>query len=258
MSPRFVLAFAVLLGLFAQASPPTSLESAQAERNGEQCLSAGKGTLPAGYNGFLVFMATGAIPLADGFFLDGAIFQEQIMKRTPAQISQNRADALAWFQTRFGIVNADAHPDLSFFGFYVDPRINYRAYVISGRRVPAEGFQVHDGGWLAIVTNPNGMTLGGRFAGLHVPQNTLFTFGDYNIEVTRPGRGPNPSPLIIHFRCNSPLVPTLTGGEAFDCSLESEEFGGGLAQGVSTPVIENGVLRPNGRTVLTFSNEGGL
>jgi hypothetical protein len=259
MTSRSTVVFVGLFCLLTQVSPSAALGGDNAAPD-ESALGGGgcKVTHPDGYNGLLVFMATGSIPVADGFFLDGAIFQEQIMKRTPSQIAQNRADALAYFETRFGVADADANPDVIFFGFYVDPRIKYRAYVISGRRVPAEGYQVHDGGWIALVTNPNGLTLGGDFVGRHVPVNTIFSFGDYNIEVTKPGNGNKPPPIIIHFRCNNPLIPTFNGGEAFDCDLVSDEFGSGLAQGVNAPVFENGELKPNGRTVLTFSDQGGL
>lgn len=253
MKARFMLALVGALGLLVNAAP--------AEAGGGQqenaCQGGCKGPYPDGYDGFLVFMATGAIPVTDSYFLDGTIFQQQIMKRTPAQIAANRAAALNYFSTRFGLVNAANHPDLLFLGFYADPRIDYRAYVISGYKVPEAGYEVHDGGWIALVTNPNGTTLGGAFAGRHVPVNTVFSYGDYNIEVTKKGNGPKPDPIIIHYKCNNPLVPTFSGGEVFDCALESDEFGEGLAQGVTTPLVEDGILRPNGRTVLTFSDDGG-
>lgn len=252
MKVRRMLALVGVVGLLVNAAP--------AAAGGEQenaCQNGCKGPYPDGYDGFLVFMATGAIPVTDSFFLDGAFFQQQIMKRTPAQIAANRQAALDYFEDRFGLVDADNHPDLAFFGFYADPRIEYRAYVISGYKVPTEGFEVHDGGWIALVTNPNGTTLGGAFPGRQVPVNTVFSFGDYNIERTKKGGGPKPSPLIIHYKCNHPLVLTFTGGEVFDCDLESDEFGAGLGQGLTTPLIEDGLLRPNGRTVLTFSDEGG-
>ena len=53
-------------------------------------------------------------------------------------------------------------------------------------------------------------------------------------------------------------LPLASGGEVFTCDLLSEEFGAGWAQGMTSPVIEDGNLRPSGRTVLTFSDEGGL
>lgn len=254
MNARFVVALLGLVGLLFNANPAVAGGGHEQEN---ACKNGCKGPYPDGYDGFLVFMATGAIPVTDSFFLDGAIFHEQIMKRTPAQIAQNRADALAYFQTRFGLVDAANHPDLTFFSFYADPRIDYRAYVISGYQVPTEGYEVHDGGWIALVTNPNGTTLGGAFPGRHVPVNTVFSYGDYNIEITKKGKGKQPDPLIISYACNHPLVLTFTGGEVFDCALESAEFGAGLGQGVTTPLIEGGMLRPNGRTVLTFSDDGG-
>ncbi len=241
-----------VVGLLMNVAPASTDGNGNGNGGGDST-----GPYPDGYNGFLVFMATGAIPVADSFFLDGQIFQQQIMHRTPAQIAQNRAEALDYFEDRFGLVDAESHPDLAFFGFYADPRIDYRAYVVSGRKVPSEGWEVHDGGWIALVTNPAGTTLGGAFPGRHVPVNTVFSFGDYNIEVTKHGKGKQPDPIIINYRCNNPLVPTFSGGEVFDCALESDEFGEGLGQGVTTPLVEGGLLRPNGRTVLTFSDDGG-
>lgn len=253
MKTRFALALVGIIGLLLNSAPAI----ADGGPNENACKNGCKGPFPDGFNGFMVFMATGSLPLTDSFFLDGTYFHEQIMERTPAEVAQNRAEALDFFASRFGLVNADSDPNLSFFGFYVDPRIDYRAYVISGERVPTEGFEVHDGGWIAVVTNPNGITLGGAFPGRHVPVNTVFSFGDYSIERTRKGKGPQPDPLVVHYRCNHPLVFTFSGGEVFDCDLESDEFGVGLGQGVTTPLIENGELRPNGRTVLTFSDDGG-
>jgi len=225
--------------------------------NGDPCQNGCFGPYPDGYEGFMVFMATGSIPVTDSFFLDGAFFQETIMGRSPAEIEQNRADALAFFSSQFGIADASNDPDLAFFSFYVDPRIEYRAYVISGERVPTSGYEVHDGGWIALVTNPDGITLGGEYPGREVPVNTVFSFGDYSVERTQNGWGPQPDPLVVHYQCNHPLVFTFSGGEVFDCALESDEFGDGLGQGVTTPLVEDGVLMPNGRTVLTFSDDGG-
>ena len=251
MNARFVVALLGLVGLL-NANPAVAGD----KENENACKNGCKGPYPDGYNGFAVFMATGAIPATDSFFLDGAIFHEQIMGRTPAQIAQNRAEALAYFQARFGVA-ADSNPDFAFFDFYADPRIDYRAYVISGYTVPPEGYEVHDGGWIAVVVNPNGTTLGGAFPGRHVPVNTVLSFGDYAIELTKKGKGKQPDPLIISYKCNHPLVFTFSGGEVFDCALESDEFGVGLGQGVTTPLIEDGILRPNGRTVLTFSDDRG-
>jgi hypothetical protein len=251
MKTRLVLALVGMVGLLLNVEPAT----AGGGENENACKHGCKGPYPDGYNGFLVFMATGSLPLTDSYFLDGDYFQSNIMKRSPAQVAQNRADALAFFSSRFGI-DAENDPRIAFFDFYVDPRIDYRAYVISGYKVPTSGFEVHDGGWLAAVVDPAGITLGGDFPGRHVPVNTFFSFGDYSVERTAKG-GPQPAPLNIAYRCMHPLVFTFSGGEVFDCELDSQEFGAGLGQGVTTPLIEDGQLKPNGRTVLTFSDAGG-
>lgn len=251
MKKRYIFALVGTLGLTIGAAPGIADAN-----NGDPCHNGCEGTYPDGFNGFMVLMATGTIPINDSFFLDGTYFHEEIMGRSPQEIAQNRADALDFFDARFGL-DADNDPNVVFFSFYVDPRIEYRAYVISGERVPTSGYEVHDGGWIAIVTNPNGMTLGGAFAGRHVPVNTVFSYGDYSVERTQNGQGPQPDPLVVHYRCNHPLVFTFSGGEVFDCDLESDDFGVGKGQGVTTPVIENGQLQPNGRTVLTFSDAGG-
>src|SRR4051812_19912787 len=213
--PTFAVVGIVGLLTAAAAASATVGDEANEVVNGS-CQGQGcTGTTPQGYNGFVVFMANGALPITDSYFLDGTYFQETILGRTQVEIDQDRENALEYFETRFGIANPEANPDVAFISFYVDPRINYRAYVISGERVPTAGYQVYDGGWIALVTNPNGLTLGGQYAGLHVPFYSVFSFGDYSIEVTKPGNGPQPPPIVIHYQCNDPLIPLLGGAEIF-------------------------------------------
>lgn len=259
MRSRQLFALVGLVGLFAATAvaDATPNHDANEVTNGS-CPGRGcMGTTPTGYDGFLVFMANGALPVTDSYFLDGAYFQETIMGRCQEEIDADREAALDYFADRFGI-DALSNPDIAFLSFYVDPRINYRAYVISGERVPRAGYEVHDGGWLAMVVNPNGTTLGGQFAGMHVPFYTVMSFGDYSIEVTKPGHGPQPEPIKIHYQCNDPLIPLLNFGEVFNCDLYSDRFGVGRGQGMTAPITSDGFLRPNGRTVLTFSDAGGL
>jgi hypothetical protein len=42
-------------------------------------------------------------------------------------------------------------------------------YSMAGERVPAEGWEVRDGGWQLVVIDPDGFELGGDFAGLTIP-----------------------------------------------------------------------------------------
>lgn len=259
MVSRPMFALIGMLGILATTTVASATFEDEAETgtNGT-CQGRGcRGTTPDDYNGFLVFMANGGIPATDSYFLDGTYFQETILGRTQEEIDQDRENALEYFETRFGIPHPDANPDVAFISFYADPRINYRAYVISGKRVPTAGYEVHDGGWIALVTNPNGITLGGQYAGMHVPLYSVFSFGDYSIEVIKPNGQPG-HPIVIHYQCNDPLVPLFNGGEVFQCDLYSEKFGVGRGQGMTAPIIEAGILKPNGRTVLTFSDSGGF
>ena len=59
-------------------------------------------------------MATGAYQLSPPFFNvfdpdpDAArVFQEEIMGRTPVEVEDNCSEALAFFEERFGVIQAD-------------------------------------------------------------------------------------------------------------------------------------------------------
>jgi hypothetical protein len=139
-----------------------------------------------------------------------------------------------------------------------DPRNEYRAYVVSDERVPSSGWVVRDGGWSAIVVEPDGFTLDGEFAGIHVPQGTAFAFGDYNILRTLPS-GKAIEPILIHYESGGPIIPNADkhGGFMFRCDLFSEEFGHGLAQGIVAGVtLPDGRFQQNVRNVLTFPGLG--
>ena len=121
-------------------------------------------------------------------------FHKEIMGRDDAAIEAERTRADAYFQATFGALYAPG----SLVAFGVDPRLEYRAYLISGLRVPPEGFVVRDGGFRAV----------------------LF----------------------------------------FLCSLSSddfEDFGGGLAQGISSPkTLADGRVVANIRNILTLPGLG--
>jgi hypothetical protein len=207
----------------------------------------GSGNTPAGFDAFLVYMANGIYDPNDADYTvpDGAYFHRDIMGRSDDEIEQNRADAIAFFKQRFGIDVVD-NEDVMFTSFTFDPRNEYRAYVIAGRDVPPEGWTVRDGGWSAAVVNPDGLTLGGEYDGVHVPQGAMMVFGDYNIDV------PGEDPIIIHYQSGGPIFPTDQGIQ-FHCELISEDFGQGLAQGISAGAVQaDGLFHANVRNVLTF------
>lgn len=202
---------------------------------------------PAGFDAFLVYMANGIYDPNDAGYTapDGDYFQRDIMGRTDEEIEQDRANAIAFFKERFGIDVVD-NENVMFTSFTFDPRNEYRAYVIAGRDVPPEGWVVRDGGWSVAVINPDGLTLGGEYEGVQVPQGSMMVFGDYNIDV------PGEDPIIIHYQSGGPIIPSDQGIQ-FHCELISEDFGHGLAQGISAgSVQDDGLFHANVRNVLTF------
>lgn len=136
--------------------------------------------------------------------------------RSDAEIEQDRANAIEFFQQRFGIDVVD-NENVMFTSFTFDPRNEYRAYVVAGRDVPPEGWVVRDGGWSVAVTNPDGLTLGGEYEGVQVPQGSMMVFGDYNIDV------PGEDPIIIHYQSGGPIIPTDQGIQ-FHCELISDRL----------------------------------
>ena len=162
------------------------------------------------------------------------------MGRDDAAIAAERTRANAYFQATFGALYTPG----SLEAFGVDLRNEHRAYFISGMRVPPEGFVVRDGGFIADLSN-------GGFV----------VFGNYNIEVTKPGGGsdPDPDPIIIHYESEHPIFETPTG-LFFLCRLSSddfEDFGGGLAQGISSPkTLADGRTVANICNILTFPGLG--
>jgi hypothetical protein len=207
--------------------------------------------VPSGFDQLLVYMAAGTFDPNDPDYQapDGDFWHREIMGRSDDEIAQNRTEAVEFFKTRFGI-DPDNDDSVMFQSFMVDPRNEYRAYVVADREVPAEGWVVRDGGWSLAVMNPEGLTLGGDFEGVSVPQGSMMVFGDYNIDT-------GAEPIIIHYQSGEPIVPQAAGWIAFRCELISEEFGQGLAQGISARVtLENGLVNANIRNVLTFPGLG--
>lgn len=225
---------------------------------------------PDNFDKFLVYMADGQYdPNDPGYAAPTAEeFQREVMQRSDEEVAQDRAAAIEFYNQRFGLNLTDPGGDLfaafttadgvMFTPFYFDPRNEYRAYVVSNERVPSAGWVIRDGGWSASIVNPDGFTLGGEYDGIHVPQGTMFAFGDYNIERTLPS-GKVIEPLVIHYQSGGPIIMNsdLSGGMFFRCELISEEFGTGLAQGVVAPeMMPDGTIHQNIRNVLTFPGLG--
>lgn len=218
---------------------------------------------PVGFDRYLVYMGNGVFdPGAEPALLPGEIFHQEIMGRGEAEMAEQEALARQFFEQRFGLVEGE---DVAFESFTFNPANNYRAYTISGERVPAEGWVVRDGGFRAEVVAENGVTLGGEFDGTHVPQGTSVVFGDYNILVTGPGKSGEhreQREIILHYRSGDPLIVDQFGVMHFTCGLVdsetdlgiTEDDWDGMAQGVVRPpeVLADGTVKVSIRNVLTF------
>ncbi len=214
---------------------------------------------PQGFDKYLVYTAAGlydpGVPPAEGDLADW--FHKDVMGRSVAEIASEKAAADAFFLARFG-------PGLTSMPFGVDPRSEYRAYVISGEWVASEGWVVRDGGFMVMVPDDGsgGKTLYGTWGGptgTWVPAGSMIVFGDYNIKREGPGNsaGSTTQPLIIHYQSADPIIQhPFEDGIKFNCTVISEDFGEGLAQGLSRPETVGGKLQANIRNILTFPGLG--
>jgi hypothetical protein len=230
------------------------------------CLAECGGANPPGrgYEHSIVFFADGVFDLNEpssdprfppvpGFptFVDSTWWQKELMKQSDARIAAERAEAVAFFRERFGVDVEDPAlaGRIAFRHLMVDPRTGYRVHTMSGHTVPPEGYEVLDGSWITFVTDPNGLVLGGRFAGLKVPPGGMIALGTYYIAA--------PEPFAIRLKSDSPIMPNGVGLTPFVCHLEHPVHGPGIAEGVSMPVPrQDGLYQANIRNVLTFPAYG--
>jgi hypothetical protein len=223
---------------------------------------------PEPFEGYAVLMAQGLfdpsqphpeIPGCAAMFCDGEYFQSVIMGRSAQEIADQRAMAVQHFTDHFGM-NADDPANqgrLLLIEYMLDPRNNYRVYSMAGERVPAEGWEVRDGGWQLVVIDPNGFELGGDYPGLTIPPSSLVLFGDYNFLATKPNGTPDRE-IVYHYQSAEPVVPTFFGAIAFGLELYSDDFDSvGISRGFFGPqFLADGRVKQFVRTVLTFSALG--
>lgn len=201
-------------------------------------LAASGAQAPAPFGTYIVYSAAGVydptVPPVQGDLADW--FHREVMGRDDAELATERAKADAYFADKFGSLYTSG----SLMAFGLDPRTQYRAYFISGKNVPPEGWLVRDGGFQAFLSD------GG-----------MVVFGNYNIDVTEKKKS---EPIIIHYESADPIYPQADGSLLFRCRVTSEDFddfGGGLAQGISDPQqLADGRTITNIRNVLTFPGYG--
>ena len=216
---------------------------------------------PEGFDKSLVYMMNGVYDPKDTSNVpDGDTFLREIMGYIDEEVASELDRAEAFFRDRFGLDFAEAEAVdgmktvegamLDTRGFMVDPRREYRAYIISGESVPAEGWVVRDGGWMASIQE-DGATLRGEWGGedgTEVPGGSFLVFGDYNIDT-------GGEPIVIHYESGSPILPMgVDGIMAFSCDLFHEEWGEGRANGtvLAPEELGDGTVKESTRNVLTF------
>jgi hypothetical protein len=217
---------------------------------------------PEGYDNYLVYLMNGVVEAdAPGLLPEGEFFQTEIMGRTEDEAADEYARAEEYFLGRFGVdfaaveaVDGTKTVDnltLDTRGFMLAPERAYRVYTIAGMDVPDDGWEVRDGGW-AVMVGDGGATLNGEWGGAdgtQVAAGSMFVFGDYNID-TSAGQ----DDILIHYQSSAPIVPTVTGVQAFSCELIHPDWGTGLANGVILPPedLGDGTIKIAVRNVLTF------
>ena len=220
---------------------------------------------PSGFDKVVLYMGNGIFdPNLDsprpgvvgctGLFCDGAFFQHEIMNRSDAEIAAIEADAKEYFKNHFGVdVDNPAMANrVSFKMFMVNPDFQYRVHALSGEQVTSDGWIIRDGGFRMEVIDPEGITLEGEFAGVHVPMGTGAFFGHYNILKTDKHGNAN-GELIIHYESSTPAHPLPNGDFSFKCNMFHDDWGQGIGMGTMNFIPQDdGRVRGNVRNFLTF------
>jgi len=234
--------------------------------------------IPNDFDKMWVQIISDPVETVDGSFAvdgliegDGIHFHKNILGMNDEEIEESRIDALTHFSERFGL-EVD-NPSVYFTGFESLPGTNYHVTLSSGDKVPSAGWRLDDGGWIMVVTDPNGVMLGGEFMGRHVPSGAFFVVGTYKINRTTKhkkedesehdskheskhkskSKSKKRSPLLISYRSGRPIIPQADGSMHMACDLMSEEYGEGLAMGTAAPKqMPDGKIAFNIRMVVTF------
>lgn len=199
----------------------------------------------------LVFSSVSEFVPAEGTFFtnglfsgDGLDFQENVMLRSAAEISEHRMSAIKYFEERFGI-NFESG-SIFFNGFEVMPEIEYHVILDSMKR-GIRNDEIQDGGWIAVVVDPNGVTLGGQFDGLRVPQGTMFVYGDYKINKRNRSE-------VIAYKSNKPFIPQFDGSFIASFDVHSKNSYGKATATISPKASGDGFMTANIKNVVQFDS----
>ena len=263
LSKRLIGSSVALVAVFLLLISSMSLAGASSENRSVA-------SVPDGFDQYLVYLSEpspGAFdPVSYEEFVE---FQAEIWERDEDAIAAFRAEAIEFFDERFGVDFSDAEIDertgvqeidgATLSPSFVRPERNYQAHTVGGEWVPSEGWEVRDASF--NVSFSQDTILHGEYGGDEgkvAPEGSIVVFGDYNINVERPGAsaqapGRGGDEIHIRFQSGSPISMDDDGVMSFVCDLihlddvdgEEGEWGTGQARGMVTP--DGGI-----RNVLTF------
>lgn len=234
---------------------------------------------PLGFDQSILYYGTGVMDFSkdsprpgitgcrDGMFCTGLYFQKAIMRRSDAEIAALEQEAKQFFYNRFGIAVDDwvRAGLIRFRPWTLHPDFDYRAYMYRGKfephtDVPLQGWVVRDGGWIAEVIAPEGVTLDKEFKGLRLPKGASVLRGNYNILATD-AHGRPLREIVINYRSLLPIIPREDGSFLFRCELDADDIKGvnfkeGLVFGhIANYKMPDGRIKGNGRNAITFPPE---
>lgn len=141
---------------------------------------------------------------------------------------------------------------------YVDPRTNYRAYIIPGESIHRLGWQVHDQSFYYTLIKQK--VLNGEYGnGISVPVGTSFVFGQYWIEKSfiREGKIYSLDSYIkLYYQSKIPIPRFNFQFDSFLFEITSSPWGSGVAMANVFYQKEN-YIQPNAeiRNFITFDNK---
>jgi hypothetical protein len=219
---------------------------------------------PPRFTKTMVFVADGLVdvtnlvkvgqPAIDSFF-------KGKLGMTEAQVQGVYADMAAYMGKKFGL---DVNNPSGFvvYPLTLDASMNYRCIASSDQEVPSVGWEIRDGNWGVGVTDPDGITLGGEFAGMHAPVNSAIPFGYYHIQTNireACRTGTQLKAYKVNYRGQCAITPDALGAMHFVCDLISPEWGKGVGQGITYPRFQSQTQAIyNVRQVQTYNATGGF
>jgi hypothetical protein len=217
---RHILMTTALLGACAPSDDPTTATTAgdvQAEMTTDYGLFIADGTTDP--------LAPDYQPMDfDSFFVDH-------FGHGPDEIEAEKQEAKDFFADTYGLdvdqLVADGRA--TFDEFRMDYDVNYRVRAMPGRYVQPEGWLIDDLALSVTIIDPEGVELGGQYAGMTFGPGIVGVWGYYAFDALHPD-GSFDETLTIKYHSDDIPTFSVDGRGLYYCKLYSDEFGTGLAR----------------------------